>query len=105
MSQNDYLGRLVAYILLNSLYVTLVSEVIMDPKFHAYYCYLNQGAPVILDEEPENFSQLPYNFTTLCPNFEIARMAYKTNLRIMKWRSSKRPMSKIRNSFDMNAEF
>jgi len=77
----------------------------MDSKFQAYFCYLNQGTPVILDQEPENFSQLPYNFTTLCPNFEIARMAYRTNLRIMRWRSAKRPMSKIRDSFDIEANF
>lgn len=77
----------------------------MDPKFQAYFCYLNQGNPVVLETKPENFSQLPYNFTTLCPNTEIARMAYRTNLRIMKWRSAKRSSSKIQDHFDISAEF
>lgn len=60
----------------------------METKYQAYYCFLSDSNPVILEREPENFRKLPYHYTTYCPNFEIAIMIYKTNLKIMKWRST-----------------
>ncbi|MFH2129444.1 MAG: hypothetical protein ABIK68_03640 [bacterium] len=61
----------------------------MEHKLQSYFCYLNQGDPVVVEKEPENFSQLPYNYTMHCPNSEIAQMAYRTNLKIMEWRLKK----------------
>jgi hypothetical protein len=57
----------------------------MVHKLQSYYCYLNQGSPVVDEQEPENFSQLPFHYTTHCPNSEIAWMAYRTNLKIREW--------------------
>jgi len=61
----------------------------MQQKLQSYFCYLNQGDPVIVEKEPENFKHLPYSYTTHCPNPEIAGMAYRTNLKIMEWRLKK----------------
>jgi len=59
----------------------------MDAKLKSFYCYLNNGNPVILKKEPENFSNLPYYYATFCPNLEIASMTYQTNLKIREWRA------------------
>ncbi|MBU2645487.1 hypothetical protein KKI24_12340 [bacterium] len=61
----------------------------MEHKLNSYFCYLNQGDPVVVEKEPENFRQLPYNYTMHCPTPEIAQMAYRTNLKIMEWRLKK----------------
>lgn len=61
----------------------------MQQKLQSYFCYLKQGDPVIVEKEPENFNQLPYCYTTHCPNPEIAGMAYRTNLKIMEWRQKR----------------
>ncbi|MCP4751170.1 MAG: hypothetical protein GY866_09770 [Proteobacteria bacterium] len=57
----------------------------MNTKFQSYYCYLNNGSPIVSEKEPDNFTKLPFNYTTHCPNPIIAKMAYETNLKIMKW--------------------
>jgi hypothetical protein len=63
----------------------------MASKLNAYFCYLNQGSPVILETEPDGFSRLPFNCTTLSPNSEIAQLIYRTHLRIMRWRFPEQP--------------
>lgn len=55
----------------------------------SYYCYLNEGNPVVVEKEPEDFHQLPCSFTTHSPNPEIARMTYRTNLKIREWQLKK----------------
>lgn len=60
----------------------------METKYHSFYCYLQAGNPVILEQEPQDFDELPYSYTTYCPNSEIAEMTYRTNLKIMNWRSN-----------------
>ena len=65
----------------------------MMPLYHAYYCYLHQGKPVIEENQPDDFSQLPFHYTTQCPNSEIARMVYHVELKIMNWRTSAHPIS------------
>ncbi len=64
-------------------------EGIMVQKLQSYYCYLNQGNPVVVEKEPENFNQLPFNYATHCPNSEIAQMTYRTNLKIREWQVKK----------------
>ena len=59
----------------------------METRHKPFYCYLNKGVPIILDKKPEGFINLPYNYQTHCPNIEIAKLAYQTNLKIMKWRT------------------
>lgn len=59
----------------------------MEFRQNAYYCFLKQGCPVILEDEPENFTDLPYSYMAHCPTAEIAKMTYQTNLRIMEWRT------------------
>lgn len=61
----------------------------MAYRLQSYYCYLDQGAPVVVEERPANFNQLPCNYTTHCPNSDIARMAYQTNLKIREWQLKK----------------
>lgn len=60
----------------------------MEPLFRPYYCYLNKGTPIITEYKPENFSALPFHYLTHCPNIEVAKMAYNTNLKIMRWRDT-----------------
>lgn len=59
----------------------------MESLHKPYYCYLDKGVPTILEDKPDDFSNLPYPYQTHCPNLEIAKMAYQTNLKIMQWRS------------------
>lgn len=59
----------------------------MELLHKPYYCYLEKGVPTILEDKPEDFANLPYPYQTHCPNLEIAKLAYQTNLRIMQWRS------------------
>ena len=58
----------------------------MEQTFNAYFCYEEQGNPIICEKEPKNFKELPYSYATFCPNDKIAEMIYKANLRIMKMR-------------------
>ena len=67
---------------------TLRARIIMATKFQTYYCYLDQGTPVILKKEPVDFAALPARYVGSCPNSRIAFMTYQANLRIMKLRSS-----------------
>ena len=60
----------------------------MEPKYHSFYCYLQDSRPVVVEKEPENFKDLPYPFTTYCPSNKVAEMTYQANLRIMKLRSN-----------------
>ncbi|MCP4753494.1 MAG: hypothetical protein GY866_21600 [Proteobacteria bacterium] len=60
----------------------------METRFQPYYCYINDGNPVVLDKEPDGFWQLPGRYSVFCPNQTIAEMAYQANLRIMEWRMS-----------------
>lgn len=61
-----------------------------ENKSKSFYCYLYQGSPVAVEEEPENFKQLPCHYSTMCPNEGIAKMVYKTHLRITAWQSGER---------------
>ena len=58
----------------------------MERNQQPYYCYLQSGVPVIEIQEPQNFTDLPYHYTTYCPSNTIAEMIYKANLKIMKMR-------------------
>jgi len=60
----------------------------METRYRPFYCYLNKGTPIIVETRPENFGDLPYHYKTHCPNLEVAKMTYETNLKIMQWRSS-----------------
>jgi len=62
----------------------------MAHKLQSYYCYLDRGDPIVVETRPANFSQLPCSYTTLCPNSEIAHMAYRANLKIREWQQKKR---------------
>ena len=55
-------------------------------NYNSYYCYLKKGEPIIRKEKPVAFSDLPYSYTTYCPNGEVARIIYQANLKIMKLR-------------------
>ncbi|MBU2512381.1 hypothetical protein KJ966_13685 [bacterium] len=59
----------------------------METRYRPYYCYLNRGVPIVVENKPENFTSLPYSYQTQCPNIEVAKMTYQTNLKIMQWRS------------------
>lgn len=58
----------------------------MNPTYQSFYCYLEHGEPVILENRPDNFEQLPCNYIARCPNYHIAEKAFKCNLKIEKWR-------------------
>ncbi len=58
----------------------------MERNQQPYYCYLQHGVPVIGVNMPENFTELPYCYTTYCPSDSVAEMVYKANLKIMKMR-------------------
>ena len=60
----------------------------MKTNYRPFYCYLNNGVPTILEDKPDNFSSLPYFYQTHCPNIEVAKLAYQTNLKIMQWRAT-----------------
>ncbi|MCG8334471.1 MAG: hypothetical protein MJE63_08130 [Proteobacteria bacterium] len=60
----------------------------METRHRPFYCYLNKGEPTIVETKPENFMDLPYHYKTHCPNIEVAKMAYQTNLKIMQWRTA-----------------
>jgi hypothetical protein len=61
---------------------------LMEPRHRSFYCYLNKGIPIIVETRPDNFGELPYHYKTHCPNIEVAKMAYQTNLKIMQWRTA-----------------
>lgn len=60
----------------------------METRYRPYYCYLENGIPKIKEERPDNFADLPFNYQTNCPNAEVAKKTYQTNLRIMQWRNA-----------------
>ncbi len=59
----------------------------METRHKPFYCYLNKGTPIVLENKPEDFINLPYRYQTHCPNIEVAKMAYQTSLKIMQWRT------------------
>ncbi|MGK5092699.1 hypothetical protein WDW89_11885 [Deltaproteobacteria bacterium TL4] len=59
----------------------------MLTRYHSYYCYLNQGQPVVQEHEPDGFVELPYHYATQCPSFDIAKRVYDAELKIRNWRS------------------
>ena len=61
----------------------------MLPNYQSYYCYLSEGHRVIVDQEPENFTTMPYHATVNCPNLDIAKLTYEVELRIKNWRNCK----------------
>ena len=63
---------------------------IMMTRYQSYYCYLNNGKPTVVESQPANFAQLPFHYTTQCPNSDVARLVYHAELKIMSWRTSHR---------------
>ena len=60
----------------------------MERRHKPFYCYLNKGTPIIVETRPENFGDLPCSYKAHCPNLEVAKLAYQTNLKIMQWRTA-----------------
>ncbi len=58
----------------------------METRHRPYYCYISKGVPTVVEDRPDNFKDLPYFYQAQCPNIEIAKLAYQTNLKIMQWR-------------------
>lgn len=52
-----------------------------------YYCYIDKNKPVVTGTKPDEFETLPYHYVANSPTLRIAVITYKTNLKIMKWRS------------------
>ena len=59
----------------------------MKTSYQPYYCYVDQGTPVVDENRPHNFDELPSSFVAYCPNSDIAEMTYKSALKIEEWRS------------------
>ncbi len=59
----------------------------METRHRPYYCYLSKGIPTIVEDEPDNFLELPGCYLTHCPNIQVAEMTYQANLKIMQWRT------------------
>jgi len=59
----------------------------MKTNYQSYYCYIDEGKLVIEENRPHNFDELPNRYVANCPNPEIAKMTYKSNLKIEEWRS------------------
>ncbi|MCP4750929.1 MAG: hypothetical protein GY866_08555 [Proteobacteria bacterium] len=69
----------------------------METQFQPYYCYVNDGNPVVLETEPAGFHQLPGRYSLFCPNLTIAKMTYPANLRIMEWRAEEAEEEEVYN--------
>ena len=59
----------------------------MNTKHQSYFCYLDQGTPVVLENKPSDFEDLPHHYVVCCPNPDIAERTLRCNLKIEKWRS------------------